>query len=1044
MKNFLVYKSSAGSGKTTTLVKEYLKLTLKNPALFRKILAITFTNKAANEMKTRILEALQRIISGRYNDNGVISGIIQEAGLDGKSAAERAKELLFNIEHHYEDFSVSTIDSFVHKVVRTFAAELELPQNFETVIDESDFVPFIVEDVYQRVGRDKDFTTILTRFVLSKVEDEKSHKINDTLSGFVKEQLKEQNYFAAKSLDTLTTADFITVIKNVSATLAQLKATVTAKGKEAFTLVENVGLSFDDFKGKKSRSPVHSFFKKAAQFNKIQELTPDGINKTTRETFIDDTGWYTKTTPGAIIEKIESVKEPLKGLFNEISALAGQYLTYRLIFDNIFQVALTREIRALIRLFIERTQKVHISEFNKQIAKKIAGEPVPFIYERLGVRYTHFMIDEFQDTSLLQWSNLLPLIHESLAGNHFNMLVGDAKQAIYRFRGGEVELFTHLPLLYGLEKTENMRDAERALTDNFVTKPLDTNYRSRAEIIRFNNDFFNYAKAGLPGDLKKIYENHQQKPSVHTGKGGFVSLHLIDAGSAEEYGRNKELEILEIIRELHKKGYPYGKITVLSRKNKDSSSMAAVLLSNNIPVVSSESIKLAVSPKVRFLVSLLHYLLHPDNEVNNANLLYLFLKNRGKEGEFHRLLLHKEDPARVMRQDGFPLPSAVNPLLSRVYEMTSELVRIFYGREPVDLFVRFFLDFVYDTGNLHLGDIGAFLKLWEEKRETLSISLPEGTDAVQLMTAHKAKGLKFGTVIVDLEYNPGKDNGKIWQKVDLAPLRPLTEALFDLNRNLTYIGKEELYEREQAKKQLDFLNLIYVAFTRPVDALFAVGRKKGKTFGSYLEGYLQSKGVPEDEQERYELGEFPQPEKEEVSQKQTVGISLTAAESKPWGNLLAVAAPERNPLADTLLNEVEYGNLLHELMAGIKDSSYLEREIKALEKKEEATGAVLDRLRFHAERILAHNELKPYFQPGVKAFTETEVYDPESGMLLRPDRVVLRDKNITVIDYKTGAPGTEHRRQIARYGRFFERAGYSVEKMLLVYAGNKVDVVEVS
>ncbi len=1041
MKNFLVYKSSAGSGKTTTLVKEYLKLTLKNPSLFRKILAITFTNKAANEMKSRIVETLQKIIAGETEKDSVVAETVRQAGLSPQQAVSKAKELLFNIEHHYEEFSVSTIDSFVHKIVRTFAADLGLPQNFEVIIDKDDFVPFIVEDIYKKVGRDAGFTRILTEFVLSKVEDEKSHNINDTLSDFVEELLEEHNFFASTAMEETGTADFIKITKNIWEKKTELKKLIVSKAREAFAVIQNAGLGANDFSGK-SRNGAISFFTKAQRL-KIEEITAAGITSTIQNVFYNDTGWYTKSASGDVVAKIENIKDVLKDYFNKITQLAQEYLFYTLIFNNIYQVALTHEIRELIRFFIERTQKVHISEFNKHIAKKIAGEPVPFIYERLGVRYSHFMIDEFQDTSVLQWNNLLPLVHESLSGGNFNMVAGDAKQAIYRFRGGEVELFTHLPKLYGIEKNTNHLIAEKILTENYREEPLEWNFRSRKDIIGFNNDFFEQVKSGLSEDLRKIYEGHKQKVPPKAGDGGFISLRLLSAESAAEYREKTEQEILEIIKDLNDRGYPFGDIAVLSKKNKDSSSIASLLLQNGVPVVSGESIKLSASMRVRFLASLLRYLIRPGDEINNAGLIHLFLELKNNGAGLNRFLLQKKTPREIMELFGYRLPDRKSPLLSQVYEMTEELLRLFFKEEPPDLFIRFFLDFIYDSRAVHMGDIGLLLELWEEKRDKLSISLPEGTNAVQLMTAHKAKGLKFGAVIVDLEYyKPGKNRDKIWLPVDDETLKPLNKTLFDLTGKLKYIGKGDIYEKEEEKKRLDFLNLIYVAFTRPVDALFAIGKADGN-FGNYLAKYLQSKDLLEENRERYDFGKWPEIKKEE--KKSTAGeVSVQHPEHEAWDKVLTIAGPGKNPFLEKELPEQDYGNLFHELMASIRVASDLEPAISSFGNLLKVPDDVMKKLKNQAEELINHPELKHLFQNRQNILTETEIYDPETGKLLRADRVIADGKNLTVIDYKTGDKEAVHQKQIRHYGQLFEKAGYNVQKMLLVYVHEKIDTVEVA
>jgi len=480
-----IYKSSAGSGKTHTLVLEYLKITLKNPDKYRRVLAITFTNKAAGEMKSRIISTLKDIISGSINNEMVFS--LQDAlKLSDKQLADNATLLLTNIVHNFDDFAVSTIDSFVHRIIRTFASDVKLPQGFEVVVDSDDIIPDIIEDLYNKLGVDKNLTDIMVEFVLSLTDDEKSYNPEESLVEFIKQQTNEDGFEEIKKLSKLDLKRFLEILKLVSSKLTKLQIAINTAAKDALKLIESNNLETNIFQG--GKNGIASYFLKNR--NKITEktITP---SKTVLKT-IDDDKWFGSKATVSDKAAISRIKESLSGHYFTIFKKGREFSLLKMVYAKLYAVALIKEIRDLFDDFTLRTNKVHISEFNKRISESIVGQTTPFIYERLGNKYEHFLIDEFQDTSILQWYNLLPLIENSLAAGNFNMLVGDAKQAIYRFRSGEVELFSHLPKLYGKPDLPYKAERENLLKQASVEKYLNNNFRSYKEIVDFNNQFFSF------------------------------------------------------------------------------------------------------------------------------------------------------------------------------------------------------------------------------------------------------------------------------------------------------------------------------------------------------------------------------------------------------------------------------------------------------------------------------------------------------------------------------------------------------------------------
>jgi len=1051
--NFVVYKSSAGSGKTTTLVKEYLKLTLTNPGNFRHILAITFTNKAANEMKSRILESLKEISSGKLSEKNYPE-IMQETGLSAEQISRRATQLLSLIIHHYDEFSVSTIDSFVHQIVRTFSSDLKLPQGFEILIDNDDLIPFIVEDIYDKLGRDNAFTQILIQFVMAQVEDEKSYDLTRNLSEFAKKQLGETDTEAIDKLEKLTPSDFLEKIEKLRKNLNAARAEFQKLARESLKIIEDAGLSVNDFF--QGKSSVGNYFKKLAE----RQLPPKDLLPNSYVTrAINEDVWYSASKSSEIKAQIDSIAPLLKENLIAIHKILPRYILRRMVYNNIYEMALIGEIRQLFEAFTNRTRKVHISEFNKRIHKEIAGQPVPFIYERLGRRYRYFLIDEFQDTSVLQWDNLLPLIEESLANGHFNMIVGDAKQAIYRFRHGEVELFTHLPGLYGLEETPENKQREKVLIQNYEQKNLKVNYRSREQIIRFNNDFFRFAGPKLKEDFHTVYKDAEQLVPDKKKPGGYISMDLIPAENAGDFRKKRLDKILEIVKAVTDTNYPQKDICILTLQNSSAAEIAAHLLQHNIPVITSESLLLTTSPKVRLTVAYMKLLTNSNNKLFFAEFLINLLWVLHKDETFHQLYneaIENSNPlAFVLEKFGLSIPQAEILRSRSVYETATEIIRHLIKSDVPDPFLQYFLDYIFEKEQAYNGSLPAFLELWEEKKNKQSIVFPEGINAVQVMTVHKAKGLKFGVVITDLhEMNNRLTRNQYWENIQLPELEDISSVLLKISKeDLAAAGREEVYNHERAKTDLDFLNKIYVAFTRAVDGLYLIGsliQKNSKDiFSKYLTDYLEEKGLWNEEKLHYEWGTFPETEKSIQHSSDESTAVLTRNFSTPWYEFMDIAPVEEiywEAMGQS--SPQTFGKLLHAILSKIKYGEESEQQVEAwhyagLLDKEET-----EHIKQLLHKVLTHPELSRYYEKGVIIKTETELYDANDGKLQRPDRVVIKGDKLTILDYKTGARDTKteekYRKQVAGYAAIYARMGFrNIEKKLVYIHEKNIEVVTV-
>ncbi len=1039
--SLVVYKSSAGSGKTHTLVQEYLKITLDNPDKFRRVLAITFTNKAAGEMKERIITTLKTLSSGDFN-NKMAETLQAALNITEVTLQSRAVALLTNIIHHFEDFGISTIDSFVHRIIRTFATDVKLPYGFEVVIDNEDIIPDIIEDLYSQLGENKELTEIMVAFVLSLADDERSYNPENSLIDFINKQTQEDGFEEIKKLSKIDLKRFMEILWLLNSKLKKIKEKINGVANDALMLIETNGIDHSMFGG--GKSGIASYFRKNQNEINAKSLIP---LKKVLDT-IEQDKWHASKAKVSDKAAIDTIKEDLITYYHTIKENGEHYLFLKMVYDKLYAVALIKEIRLLFDEFTFRTNKVHISEFNKKISDTIAGQPTPFIYERLGNRYDHFLIDEFQDTSLLQWYNLFPLIENSLALGNFNMLVGDAKQAIYRFRSGEVELFTSLPKLYGNPDLPDKTQREAVLEHSFIEKNLDTNYRSYKEIVGFNNNFFPLVIKDDSELIRKIYHHHEQKVFTEKNYGGYVSIQLIKSENKEDYREKRLAEILNYVTTLRHKGFSAGDICVLTRTNSDATEIATFLLANDVPVISSESLLLTGSAEVRATVAFFKAVLQPDNGVVLAEILENLLIIKGQSNQFDilskKLLQDKENAL-----SNILLWADINvdlELLKQkpLYLLAEAFYNLVSNNQNPNIYFQYFLDFILEKETLVENRPDAFIELWEQKKKKLFITLPEGEDAVQIMTIHKAKGLKFQVVILDLQVRKEKSTKDVFwstKKIEEAP--DLTTYLLPINKEkLTAVGMEEVYEQEKAKSRLDFINMVYVAFTRPVEALFLMADVSNKEFFSKdIVKFLKESGQFSEDKKLYTYGELQKLEVSEVPDRNHVLLSQWQSNG---GDFPVEIAPAEEIYWEMVASATQRtkGKVIHEILSHIKTAEDIDKTLNYY-----ITNGIIDSmertgLNHKLQAVLNHPQLEKYFSQSVLVKNETEIVLP-NGEVVRPDRVVISNGEVAVIDYKTGEKEEEHLLQVGEYKQAFEMLGFQQVNGLLVYLSYDVEVVAV-
>jgi len=1029
--NFKIYNASAGSGKTYTLVKDYLKIVLTSSAYLphRHVLAITFTNKAVDEMKNRIIAALLRFSSPKILEtkDDLFSDLVKELDKTPKFIHQKSRQLIQKILHNYGGFDVSTIDKFNQRLVRTFAFDLHLPVNFEVELDTDALLQKAVDQVISKTGKEEALTRVLLDYAIEKSDDDKSWDI--ALDLFKSAKLLTQEtalpYLELLSNQKLDTFDVLKA--KVNKEYKTIEHQTAEAASQILKLINSSGISFSDFI--RGSLPKHFSSLAAKKF----DIKFDSVWQKNIET----TSLYSKKTPADICQKIDAMRPDLVAAF-ESTKKAVYHLRYlKNIKNNITPLSVLTLIQNEINIIKESQNLLLISEFNTIIGKEIKEQPAPFIYERIGEKFNHYFIDEFQDTSELQWANLTPLMINAVASENGSiLLVGDAKQSIYRWRGGNPEQFINLK--------NNIHD----LPVKASVSDLPVNYRSTKKVVKFNNDFFSYCSKVIFSNIShgELYDEDPQ--GFHKKKKGYVHLSFLDF----EKGADKNLlyadEVYKTIKK-YKASSPlasYKHICVLVRKRKEGVAVANHLISKGLDIISNETLLIKESKEVQLIINVFSYLQDTTNAVAKLNVLnYLIDKHKIEDGHQFRLNFLSLNSfsffAGLTQLDiNFDPRAAIQ---FSVYELAEYIVTTFHLVKDTNAHVQFFLDIVFEFSQKQSSNISQFLVYFEQKKSSLSIVSPKGMDAVQIMTVHKSKGLEFPVVIFPFTE---LDIYKEIEPKEWMPTAHLHEDfpffLMNYNKDFKHYGTEgeAKYIEHQSKLELDNINLLYVTLTRAAEQLYIIGNASGaskseddfKTYSDLLIGFLKAEGKWIDGILSYNFGEI-----EAIDQEDDPKIPMTPQKkfiSTPKHQLNVSMAIKADYLWDTTQKEaVEKGNLIHFLLSKVYLPSDIQMVLNSAMDEGLISQAQSDELCKIMESIVFHPQLKPYFSTDVEVYNEREIMT-STGQIIIPDRLVITQaKCAVIIDYKTGVYYDKHQQQLENYASIIKQMGYKIDKKILVY-----------
>jgi len=1109
MSQLKVYKASAGSGKTFRLAIEYMKLALTSEPNYRHILAVTFTNKATAEMKSRIIGELYQLASGKASV--YMDVLTRELNWPPMQVQRQAQLVLKRILHDYSRFSISTIDSFFQRVIKAFNRELGINAAYNVELDEMGILEEAADRLIQSVEDDPKLLDWLNAFASEKMRDGKGWNLKKDIvrlgSEIYNETFKSLN---EKLYEKLNDRAFLKEYRDkLSKIISQYESRLKTLGQEGLNVIAAEGLSVDDFKGK-GRGP-------AAYFQKLKDQDFDPSN-TVVQAANDVSGWVTASVKEPMKSQLTAVAEnklmpKVQEAVRLIETDRRKYITAKLIVNQLYTLGILVDLRRSVKELCREKGIILISDSGHLLKDVIADSETPFVYEKTGSVYTHFMIDEFQDTSGLQWNNFRPLIGNSLAENNLGLVVGDVKQAIYRWRSGDWRLLAG-------------KLGESFPVFGLQNEVLNSNWRSHGKIIRFNNTLFRLvpqllqqhieselADAGIDENpvgvtIPEVYADSVQEVSNKAVADlGLVRVKFLEA-KKELADENEQLilsELVESIKSLQDKGVKASEIAILVRQKKEARLIADLFLEQkglpenrnyNFDILSGESLYINNSEVVRLIISILTSFLNPDDQVVKTQVNYLYYKKvypKLKElGKGQKLWKVDSEDGKKESVDGQltfeglfsgqkSAEAKYEPGLTQQFEETGNLenplLRFIAGKaflelvsgkpileiiysicEKLELFsltdelayLQAFVDQISVFERNNASELTSFLNWWADNGERFTIPVSESIEAINVLTIHKSKGLEFTHVFVpffDWSVQPHSSP-------EMAPLlwcKPEVEPFSEMElvpvRFKSDVGKSIFYREFFAEKfntYIDNLNLMYVVFTRAKAGLYIWASFSGKmnSVGDLLKQAvdkqvtLGSCGLNADEsvqfEENYnpeelliEIGSFSASKQKDDHEK-AKDVRLSTFEFADFRKFLNIRKNGEDFFSreNKRQSGINKGKLIHEVLSLIETTGDLPKAMKRIETDGKVAASDAEKMLVELTELLSDREVKSWFDGTYRVVNERNILTGANG-IKRPDRIMIGDDRVVVVDYKSGdVESDKYKYQLRAYIRELINCGF--------------------
>ena len=1063
MSELKVYKASAGSGKTYTLAREYLMLLFdtRNEYNYRYILAVTFTNKATAEMKTRIINYLFSLTKDPQPE--FLHDLMAYTGKSEEQIRRQAKKILTFILNDFSHFNITTIDSFFQKIIRSFAFEAGLPVNFRIELDSDEVLNNAIETIFKELDEEgkEELRNWILRQTFSKLQDKGDWKITNEMSLLGREIFKEEfqkmgDEMAAKIRDKAFIGDYR---HNLEQIVEDFENGLVAKAEKALGHFKRCGLSFDDLKGKARSSKLNGLTKIVSSEN-LKDDAAKAVERLAGITSSEELYAKTSKRKDAITSCYNSgLKALIDDLLDFYQKGSEQYFTASAIYPNISTLGVLGDILMKVKDLTREQNIFLLSDANQLLNKIIDDNDAPFIYEKAGSRYNHYMIDEFQDTSDLQWSNFKPLILNSLSQDYSALVVGDVKQSIYRWRNSDWQLL-------------GKRIYDEFSQYGVLPETLKDNWRSFERIIEFNNFIFSESAETLQSvfmetvyeekaDIKidkelstmitGAYDDVSQNVSKNgKGKGGYVEMKFIVSDNNEDY----EMEALPLLREkidmLTEAGYEYSDICILVRKRDEGQLISEYLLGNGekqYPVISDETLVLKSSPAVLSVIAALKFINDPDNDVLKSYLV-LYEELMKDENSFDA----ESFDAGLLSEEGKDTDvgsfDALTELKGKpLFELTETLVRRLpeWMREAQSPYLRELLNTVQDFISNKSVNLVDFIEWWDDKGQTTAINIPEGQNAIKIMTVHRSKGLEFKAVIVPFCHwtlDKKSSSSLMWCRPQTAPFNELELVPVGYTNRLIRTEFYAQFINERLLQYVDNLNILYVAFTRAREALITIGMKKVyKTkpdslltvsdllIRSIRQGNAAMKerlttGEPawNEEELLFRYGTLPVKERGEAVPRVP---SAPPFKTIPLGSRIKIHTESEAMQPEILEDFRVHGKVMHHLFEKIKTIADIEPAIDALIFEGKILSENKDKLLHKITELLSESPFDEWFSDKYRILNEASIIQ-RSGTF-RPDRVLIGDDKVIVIDYKFGhVKSPKYVKQVRHYMELIRQmeAGY--------------------
>lgn len=1062
-KPLTVYKASAGSGKTFTLATEYMKLVIANPEAYRSILAVTFTNKATEEMKLRIISQLYGLSKLLPESETYLKVIQDSLGMGREQIAKRAHEALYNLLHHYSYFRVETIDSFFQRVMRNLAKELELSANLKLELNDREIERQAVDELIEGLSIGDKLLTWILDYIKGNIGEDKNWNVIGKIKRFGENLSKDFYKANEKQLRQKLEEEgfFERYLRQLEEVKRQAMEQVEQIAATFFDALDENGLTMDDFSRKK-QGPW-GYFEKLRTGACYEEY---GVNSYQASAVDSVDAWFTKAKATPQNPAYHVVEEMLRALLEfaveKMPQLLRVYRSVEVTKSNLSQLRLLGSIDQKIKEMNQDANRFLLSDTQPllhALMESGAGDS-SFIFEKIGTQLEHIMIDEFQDTSVTQWKNFKVLLDETMSHKESNnLIVGDVKQSIYRWRAGDWRL---------------LNDIEREFprpSDQLRLRSLATNYRSDRNVIEFNNQFFVYAadkeyQAQKETDesgaetLRQAYADVIQQVPESKPRQGYVRIKLLPK---EEYREAMLALTAETVDELISQGASEGDIAILIRSNEIIRDVANYFLANRpqYKLVSDEAFRLDASTAVNTLVMALRLLCHQDDIVE-ATL----------SGYYHRLIMGEET------EESLPLPLEYTDhkeeLMSMpLYDLVERLATIFRVHELKDqsAYVCAFYDQLDNYMEDGTGTVEDFLDAWDNNLHGKTIQ-SDDVSGIRLMTIHKSKGLEFAHVIMPFCDWPITKSHVIWCTPQASPFNELPLVPVDCSKSrLQDTIYEKDYHYERLQETVDNLNLLYVAFTRARQNLFVYGKRDVSNIRSRLiqdclpdvartlEGCKLS-GMDEEKTEPIvmEYGELDI-NRQRKAEKESDNVFLKPANRltiHPDTYPLKARFRQSNKSRDFIKGDdeqstrgeyIQLGVILHQVFSTIQTADDVESALSQL-RIDGVLNAAPDeeKLREMLQRRLQTPKVKEWFSGQWEVYNERDILtvDEQSGEVktYRPDRVMVNGTEMIVVDFKFAAQRPEHVSQVKGYMELLKRMSHLTVKGYLWYVyPNKIVTV---